>query len=244
MKKIIPLLYAAFLAAVPSLFAADFEGKVTMKLSGARELPPSLTYSIKGTATRIDLTAPGEAGRVAMLTDSTKQEMVILMLDQKMFMTQPIPKVSGASVAAAGSLPESTLEKTAVTEKILGYDCVKYTSKSKSGTTELWVTEQLGSFSGLGGGNPLTGGLSGGRGSASANASASAWEKALAGLNAFPLRVVSTEGGKESFRMEATAVDRQTIPSAAFVAPTDFQDLSAMMRGMALPPGMKLPGGN
>jgi hypothetical protein len=243
MKTLRSFVLAALVAAPLALSAAEFEGKVTMKLSGPREVPPAMTYSIKGTATRIDLTAPGEAGRVAMLTDSTKQEMTILMLDQKMFMTQPIPKSIGSTVAAAGSVAETTVEKTSVTEKILGYDCVKYTTKSKGTTTELWVTDQLGGFAGFGGGNPMGGSMGRGRGGPGASTGQS-WEKALSGLNAFPLRVVSTEGGKETFRMEATAIDKQTIPASVFVAPTDFQDLSAMMRGMGLPPGIKLPGGN
>lgn len=242
MKTLITLLLAAVLA-VPAVFAAAaFEGQVTMKLTGPRETPPEMLYSIKGSATRIDLTAPGEAGRVAMLMDSTKPEMTILMLDQKMFMTQPIPPATAAGHAATAHTPEATVEKTSVTAKILGYDCVKYISKSKKTTTEIWVTDQLGGFAGLGAGNPMGGGM--GRGRAAANATGQAWEKALAGLDVFPLRVVSLEGGKESFRMEATAIDKKALPASTFVAPEGFQDLSAMMRGMGLPPGMKLPGGN
>ncbi len=158
-------------------------------------------------------------------------------------MTQPIPPATATGTAATANTPETTVEKTSVTEKILGYDCVKYISKSKKTTTEIWVTEQLGSFAGLGAGNPMGGGMGRGRGAA-ANATGQAWEKALAGLAVFPLRVVSLEGGKESFRMEATAIDKKTLPASTFVAPEGFQDLSAMMRGMGLPPGMKMPGGN
>jgi len=239
MKKFLSLLLASALAAPAIVSAADFEGKVTMKLTGPKDTPASMTYSIKGTATRMDMTAPGKDGRVAMLTDSTKSEMTILMLDQQMFMTQPIPKATGNNVGAAGNAPEATVEKTSVTEKILGYDCTKYISKSKNTTTEIWVTDQLGSFAGMGGGgNPMAGGR--GRGKTTEG---QAWEKALSGMAVFPLRVVSTEGGKQTFRMEATAIDKTPIPASAFVPPEGFQDLSAMMRGM-MPPGMKMPGGN
>lgn len=241
MKTLVTLLFAAVLAVSPASAAASFEGQVTLKLTGPRGTPPEMLYSIKGSATRIDLTAPGEAGRVAMLMDSAKPEMTVLMLDQRMFMTQPIPSATATGTGATATSPETTVEKTSVTEKILGYDCVKYISKSKKTTTEIWVTDQLGGFAGLGAGNPMGGGR--GRGAA-ANATGQAWEKALAGLAVFPLRVVSLEGGKESFRMEATAIDRKNLPASTFVAPEGFQDLSAMMRGMGLPPGMKLPGGN
>jgi hypothetical protein len=242
MKKNIILLLAAILAA-PLCSAAGFEGTVTMKLTSRRETAPQMTYSIKGPSTRIDLTAADKGGRVAMLMDSTKTEMTILMLDQKMFMTQPMLKVAGATSDAAGATSDASIEKTSVTEKILGYDCVKYLSKSKATVTEIWVTDQLGSFSGLGGGNPMGGGMGKGRGSPPSS-EGQAWEKALGGLNVFPLRVVSTEAGKESFRLEVTSIEKKSLADSMFVPPADFQDLSGMMRGMGLPPGMKLPGGN
>ena len=43
MRSILALFLAGLLIAAHVLSAADFEGKVTMKLSGAPELPPSLT---------------------------------------------------------------------------------------------------------------------------------------------------------------------------------------------------------
>ncbi len=232
MKKLLPLLLACVFTLPAALVAANFEGKVTMKLTGPRDTPPEMIYSIKAAKTRIDLTASGKGGeRVAMLIDSTQPEMTILMLDQKMFMTQTIPK---AAAGAGASDSATVIEKTTVTEKILGYDCVKYLAKSKDSTAEIWATDQLGSFPGLGGGNPM----GGGRGAKAGQP----WESALTGLNAFPLRVVTSDGGKNAFRMEATAVEKKSLPDSTFVAPDGFQDLSAMLRGMGLPPGMKIPG--
>lgn len=236
MKKLLSLCLATVLAA-PALLAADFEGKVTMKITGPKETPPSMLFTIKGTAMRIDMTAPSQAGRVAMINDSAKSEMTILMLDQQMFMKQPIVKGAGSAAGAAGAAAEATVEKTSTTEKILGYECTKYIAKSKNTVTELWVTDQLGAFMGLGGGNPVGGGR--GRGKAPES---QAWEKALAGMEVFPLRVVTTDGSKESFRMEVTAIDKSAVPASAFAVPDGFQDLSAMMRGMGMPPGMKMPG--
>ena len=70
------------------------------------------------------------------------------------------------------------------------------------------------------------------------------WEDALSGRNVFPLRVVTTAGGKETLRLEATAVEKQSLPAAAFYPPTDFRNLSEMMRGMGLPGGIPgMPGG-
>lgn len=243
MKKYLSLLLASVLAAPAFLSAADFEGTVTMKLTSARQ-SPDMTYSIKGTATRVDVTA-GQGGHVAMLMDSTKPQMTMVMLDRKMFMTVPLNKHTtdtGAPSPTSGTSTPS-IEKTSVTEKILGYDCVKYTSKSKDTVSEMWITDQLGSFGGLGGGNPMSG-VGRGRGASAGGGVSEGWESALTGLkNAFPLRVISTTSGKESFRMEATAVEKKSLPDSTFTVPDGFQDLSSMM-----PAGMfgggKPPGGN
>lgn len=240
MKKTFLPLLAGFLVTA-SAFAATFEGKVTMKMSGPKNSPPAMTFSLKEGLSRIDM-ATGQGGNAGIIVNAAKQEMTILMLDQKMFMTQAMPKQVAAAGVAEG-VAGATVEITTTKEKILGYDCVKYVAQSKDGTSEMWVTDQLGAFLGLGG--PAMGGRRGPSAPAPQG-----WEAALAGKGVFPLRVVTSAGGKETFRLEATAVEKMTLPDSTFSAPADFQNLSDMMRGMGmpagipgLPGGMKLPGG-
>ncbi len=244
MKKRLLSLFTALLTPA-ALFAASFEGKVTMKMTGPKDAPPAMVFSLKEGFSRIDMT--GAEGRNAgIIFDAAKNEMTILMLEQKMYMTQAIPKPS-ATATAGGASDNSTVEVTTTTEKILGYDCTKYVSKSKDGISEMWVTDQLGSFLGFGGGAAGGGGRRGMGGGAPAP---QGWEEALAGRGVFPLRVVTTQGGKETMRMEATAVEKQTVPAALFYPPSDFKNLSEMLRGMGMPGGipgmpggMKIPGG-
>src|SRR5690606_6628102 len=132
--------------------------------------------------------------KASMIMDLGKQEMMILMPEQKMYMVQ---RLDGLTAAADDAVSDDfTFEKTGESEKILGYDCVKYVSKAKDFTSDIWVTEELGRFVGLGNSaNPM-----GGKKKSGATA---AWEKALAGKNFFPLRVVSRDAkGKEQFRLE------------------------------------------
>lgn len=239
MKKLLPLLLLAALA--PAALAASFEGKVTMKMTGPKNAPPAMTFSLKEGFSRIDMNAEGR--NAGVIFDAAKQEMTILMVDQKMFMTQAMPKqVAAAGVAegAAGAAVEVTTTK----EKILGYDCVKYVAQAKDGTSEIWVTDQLGAF--LGFGSSPGGGR---RGPGGGGMTPQGWEAAITGKGVFPLRVVTTAGGKETFRMEATSVEKVALPDSTFSAPADFKNLSEMMRGMGmpggipgLPGGMKLPG--
>jgi hypothetical protein len=96
------------------------------------------------------------------------------------------------------------------------------------GNLEIWVTDQLGTFGGL----PHGGGPGGPQGSPQA------WESALKGRNFFPMRVVTSAGGKEKFRLEVTSVEKTSLPDSYFAAPDGWRkfDLGAMMGG-AMPGG-------
>ena len=140
-----------------------------------------------------------------------------------------------AAQAAAAKPGEVTLESTGEKTRILGYDAVKYVSTYQGAKTELWLAEGLGAFMAPSSANPMGGGRPGG-------GAGQAWERALAGKELFPLRVISfDQGGKQSFRMEATAIDRKSLPDSLFVPPAGYQkfDMGGMMKGM-MPPG--LPG--
>jgi hypothetical protein len=61
------------------------------------------------------------------------------------------------------------------------------------------------------------------------------WEQALAGKELFPLRVVGKDkSNRESFRMEVTAIQKETLPDALFTPPADYKsfDMGGMMKGI------------
>ena len=229
MKTFATLLCAAALLSPAALTAASFEGKVTMTMTAAKGAPTPINFSVKPGFSRMDMQADGHTATI--IFDLTKEEMMILMAEQKMYMTRAMPKPKADSAPDSGKPGDAVVEKTGVTEKILGYTCTKYISKDKDTTTEMWVTDELGTFIGMSNGAAMGGRRGGG-------APKQAWEEALQGKDSFPLRVVTTsnkdKSGKETFRMEATAIDKQKLPASLFAAPEDFQklDLGGMMRGM------------
>ena len=242
MHKLISSFLLSALLVPAALFADGFEGVINMKMTGrdpgAAKSSNSgemvMLVTVKGSLSRVDTTAQGHS--VGMITDRTKQQMTILMTDQRMFMVRPIPAIP-ANAAAGGAAKGSnlSLEKTGVTEKINGYDCTKYVVKDGNRTTEMWVTDQLGAFPGIGGGgNPMAGGRGG-------PPPASGWEEALKGKDFFPMRVSMLQDGKEMGRLEVTLVEAHPVEDSTFTPPEGWQDLSAMMRGMAIPGGM-IPG--
>lgn len=228
MKTALRLLFASALLASTAFGASPFEGKMTLKMTSGGGKAQEIQYSLKGDKMRLDF--PGMKG-AGMIVDTAKKETTMLMDEQKMYMTMPMPDV--ATMASGGGKSEDVkLEKTSQTEKILGYTATKFLSTHQGTTTELWLAEGLGTFFSPGGGNPMAGG----RGNA--GPAPQAWEKALAGKALFPLRVVAKDkSGKESFRMEATAIDKQSLPESLFSPPADYQafqmgGMGGMMKGM------------
>lgn len=230
----LPLLsFLVALTASASLHAASFEGRVRMKMTAPGAAAQEIDYRMKDAFVRTEMNA-GKGQTAAMIMNLEKQEMIILIPDQKMYMVQAF---SGAAAKAANAAAEDdfTFEKTGEKEEILGYECEKYITKSKEGIAEIWATDKLGRFLGFGNANanPMAG--FGGRRQASATA---AWEKALAGKDFFPLRVISRDPkGKEQVRLETIAVEKAAQPDSLFSPPADFQklDLGGMMQGFGLP---------
>ena len=200
----------------PALFAADpFVGKASFSITSGKGKPMVMNQSFKGNAVRTDMEgAPG-----GMIMDFAKKEMIILMNEEHMYMVQPlnpsdIPQESKDKPAA-----DPDVEATGKTEKILGYLCNQIMVKDGKTITELWVADGLGMFAGMG--NQGGGGMFGGKGKAAGSAK---WEKALKGKGGFPLRVITRDGaGKETFKMEATKVEKGGVTDADFKPPADFQ---------------------
>ena len=203
--------------------AASFEGKVDMKMTSDGK-SQALSYQMKGGKIRVEM--PGQNAMGGMIMDPAKRETTVIMDAQKMYMTMAMPEV--AATAAGGKNENVKFEKTGEKETILGYSAEKYRVVDGDTTTEMWLAEGLGTFMMANAGNPMAGG----RGGAPAP---KGWERALAGKELFPLRVVGkNRGGKETFRMDVTAIEKKSLPDSMFAPPADYKllDMGAMMKGM------------
>jgi len=230
MKSFLRLLVAGVLLAPAALLAASFEGKISYKLTSPREKVMEMHQSIKGDKMRTEMPGAKEGG--SMILDAKKKEMIMLMDSQKMYMTMQIPEGSDVT---GGRADDVKIEKTNVTEKILGYTATKYIATHDTTKSEMWLAEGIGTFMGMG--NNSSGGGGGGLfgGRKKADSGAKSWEKALAGKDLFPLRVVELDkAGKERFRMEVTAIKKESLPDSLFTPPADYQkfDMGGMMKGL------------
>jgi hypothetical protein len=226
-------LLALLLLAPAALLGAAFEGKVNFKISANRGPTEQIGYHVKGGKIRIEVAGQTELG--GFILDVAKKQTLVIMDAQRMYMVMEMPDV--AAQAAAAKPGEATLEKTGERQKILGFEATKYLSTYQGKKTELWLAEGLGKFMSMESVNPMGGGARGGAGG-------QPWERALAAQELFPLRVVTFDaGGKEEFRLEATAVEKKSLPDSLFTPPAGYQpiEMGGMMKGM-MPggfPGMK-----
>lgn len=211
-------LLSAALLLPGALSAKTFEGTVRMQISSGRSETHQLTYSIKGSKLRTEIQAENNMS-VAAIMDLAKDEMMVLMPAQSMYMTMSIKATVQKATGQTNN--EAKLENTGITEKILGYTCTKYLATNKEGTVEIWATTELGTFMGLG--NFMGG-----------NKAKSGWEQAVVGKDFFPLRVRNADKGSNQFSLEATAVEPKSLPDSFFTPPEGYRkfDMGGMMQGM------------
>jgi hypothetical protein len=220
------------LAVAVTAIASAFEGKVEMTMTSSRgDGTMPMTYYLKGTNMRIEMTTPPDkhnknGGTFASIMDLEKKEMIMLMPEQKMYMVHKIPDstVEKANAKAA----EADFKPTGKKEKIAGIEAEEYVGTSDKKRTELWVTKELGKFMMA---NQGKGGKKG--------AQSSAWAKFAEQGDFFALRVIqrAKEGAPEDMRMEVTKVEKGAQSDSLFKPPADYQqfempNMGDMMKGM------------
>src|SRR5690606_13212665 len=89
MKQILRIALCALLCAVSNLAAKIFEGTVHMKITAGREGTHQLSYIIKGSKLRTEIQAGNNMTATAIM-DLTKDEVIMLMPGQPMYMTMSL----------------------------------------------------------------------------------------------------------------------------------------------------------
>lgn len=187
-----------------------FEGHVEMKMTdGTAE--QTVDYYVKGDRMRVETQDPRAQGG-AMIMNMSEKKMLMLVPEQKMYMSMPLPDVSGLSEDNQKKKPEPTGK----TRTILGHEAREYLLEDNGTTYEVWATEELGTFAGMG------------LGAGEDPQGASPGRRALGEQDFFPLLIVERKNGREQSRVEVTGVEEKSLPESVFEPPADF-------RGMPMP---------
>jgi hypothetical protein len=202
-------------AAAPS---GPFEGEIVLQVKdeAAQELPPTITYDVKGDKVRY---VPASAN-IRAVSDAPAQHVYAINETQKTFQEVDTKPAADKSKAP----PEPKVNKTGKTEKVAGMDCENWTIDSGDAKADVCAAKGIAFFELAREPKP---------GSAQPP-----WAATLAKENAFPLRVVMHDkGGKEQYRAEATKVDRKKLDDSLFQLPATFKkaDLATDLKAAALP---------
>lgn len=218
MNHLIRSLCLGALIAAPALNAADaFVGKVSLAMTDEKGKTTIMNSSMKGSSTRMETEGlPG-----AMIMDFKKREVIILMDSEQMYMVMPIQTDETAPETKAKPAADPTIVETGKTENILGYLCKQVMVTEGKKVTEMWIAEGLGLFAGMGSPGGGGGGMFGKK---KGNAETAKWEQVLKGKGGFPLRVITRNAaGKETYKMEATKIEKGGVTDADFLPPKNFQ---------------------
>lgn len=217
----LPLSLVLGLFCAASAWADTFEGKIDMTVTAGNGRSQTIAYEVRGEKVRINVAA-GNGQGASMIMDLQKEQMLILIPQRKMYMVRPLPVMGPGAAGGPGNTQPTTpgqgaeLVPTGEKATLLGYPCTKYTVSQNGATTEVWVTDALGNFVGLGG---LGHGQRGG-------GAPSAWEQALIGKGFFPLKVSGTDAQGHSFQMLVTSVQKEALPDSDFSPPADYQEFN------------------
>src|SRR5947209_6780280 len=132
MKSLLRFLAVGALLTLTKVYAGNFEGKMTLAITDARSGTVNLDYSLKGDKVRMDTNARDQS--MGMIMDTAKQEMIILMAEQNMYMVMPMKKAVDQAMEKAGA-NTADVEVTGKTETILGYKCSQIIVKDKGTVT-------------------------------------------------------------------------------------------------------------
>jgi hypothetical protein len=203
-----------------SASAAEFEGRIKMKMQPKKGDPQTITFAKKGQRMRMEIPTGKET--MVGLMDFEKREMSMLMPGQNMYMVieqKDIPLMD----EVRKSQESTTLEKTSETAKILGYDTTKYIARDGKNVTELWLAEGLGTWFNMAGGSPMKA------------RKLADWEREVIAKGFFPLRMVSLDSkGKPSNTTEVVELTPQKLDDSLFVPPAGYTrfSLGGMLKGL------------
>lgn len=211
--KTIGLFLVAMLGLVRVAVGAPFEGRVIFLRAELGGAPHDIIYRVKGDRNRVEVMKD----RVTtFLTDSKKAQTTVILEDDMAWLVLP----------ALAPRPETPrLEKTDETAAVLGVPVRKYLVTGEEGTTELWLAEGFGKYTGFGEGfAPPPVHIPGV--DVPEPPDPRDWEYALAGKPLMPFRVSTRDSfGREVFRIEVRSITSQTLDDRMFGPSSTYRKL-------------------
>jgi hypothetical protein len=208
------------------ILAGDFEGIIHMKMTHpGNDRASAMDWYIKGEKARMDMVRD-EGTTHFMIVDGRARTMQIPMGDKKMYMELSLDQLGERSQGhLKEALEKHVVERTGNSQTIAGYSCEVWLIRDKD-TRKL--EQEICVAKGFG--RAATFWLDPKQVQRS---SQPAWVKEMINEGGFGLRTIHYgNDGKESSRMETTAIEKKSLDNALFVMPADYtkMDREALMR--------------
>ena len=206
MKKYVNLFMFLFLVCItlhsqPKVFEGYVEFKSEFIGEGEDErINMDMKYFIKGNRFRAEL--PSQEGTSILLSDGDKSYM--LLPDLKKYLD--LSGFESAPNEEDNTVEDITKAKTGEVKEILGYKCEKYIFKESDNISEIWITNELGTFM----------------------FAATPMEKSIVNNNIFkdgffPLEIIIKEiNGRETGKVYATKIEKRKVDDNMFNIPSDY----------------------
>jgi hypothetical protein len=194
---------------------SKFEGKVVIETSGI-DGSGTLNYYIKGQNIRLDMNSA--RGEVNALFDRANKKVLMIMPAMKMYMEFPMDLMKDNSENENMDNETDKFEKTGEMKKINGYNCEKWIMKENNGSTEAWMTKDLGGFMFFD--SPM------------GNKSESTWQKDIEESGNFPMLVIQKNNeGDEISKFNVLTVVSMNLDDSFFKVPDGYSQMKMPIGG-------------
>jgi hypothetical protein len=225
------ILFAQVFLAAP--VAAQFEGTVSLTVSGTGAGDVSMKMAIQGDRQATIMTLPMSAGPMAgmemrvVLDPKTNIATSLLPIPPALAQFPALANAKGirteidlgkaANDAVANH--SAAIKKLGTSQRIAGLPCDDYEITPSNGTpVTACITQSLGHFV-----FPQFGG-----GMGSGASAVPAWASAFGDKPSFPLKVRSADG---TVAMDVTSVDKGRVDASLFEIPEGYVDMATLFRG-------------
>ena len=204
-------------------YAQSFEGKIVMQITSKdQDRPQTIDYYCKGSKIRFEGKG-AEGGGGAMVMDTKDYSALIIVPQQKMYMTYSYKNLLGAASDTVKNKMQTEMEKgnikmTGETKEINGFPCEKWVYKDDEGKSgEAWMTKGIKNFFFFS--NPMK-----------PENNEPEWQKKLTQEGYFPMMVVSKdEDGNIDSKMEVTSIEKKSLDDSLFNPPADYKKMDIPM---------------
>ncbi len=143
LKIVIALSFLLFFTCSLSIAQDKFQGKVTFEVSDEGQ-NQQISYFVKGNKFLIQPESGEAAGQGSMIYDGDKKAMIIIMIEQKMYMEMPIDATD--EISKSESVGPDYFIKTGNSQNVMGYSCDEFEFKDEDRKGLALMTKELGSF--------------------------------------------------------------------------------------------------